>query len=67
MGIPSRCRTERSPSELCGLQLGGELIHSGDVVERGQIGVAGGGGALLAVHQDLDFQNAGSVGRDGMD
>ena len=49
------------------LQLGGELIDGGDVVERGEVGVAGERVAFFAVHQNLHFQNAGRVGRDGVD
>ena len=52
---------------LDGLQLGRKLVDGGDVVEAGEIGVAGQGFTLFAVDQNLHFQDAGDIGREGVD
>jgi len=52
---------------LCRLQLRGELVDGGYIIEGREIGVAGEGVAFLAVDQNFYFQNAGSVGGDGVD
>src|SRR5580658_5054789 len=52
---------------LHGLQLGGELVDGGYVVEAGQVGVPGEGFALFAVDQNLYLQDAWDICRESVD
>lgn len=54
LAIPSKAvRTKQTATLLRRLQLRGELVHGGDVVERRKIGVSGEGVALCSVHKNL--------------
>ena len=61
-----RC-TPQVVALLSWLELRGELIDGGYVVEAGEVGVAGEGFALFAVDENFYPQNAGGVGGDGVD